>query len=160
MKFCRKKLKILHFFEKLIFAVLWASRKWKKSNHQKCENLIKRPYFFIAAFERRVLNTIFGPPEPSRKNFSSGHREVNLPNFSFFAKKHGKINAFLIFENSDLQNLQFFIGFSKKWLGTFFEFPFFAKKNMNNVAKSEIKCAKELLLIESKALKNQIFWKL
>ena len=77
MKF-EEKIAKFAFFEKLIFRIFWVAKKSKKSNHQKCENLIKRPQIFIAAFKRRALNIIFGPPGPSRKFFFSGHREVNL----------------------------------------------------------------------------------
>ena len=44
-----------------------------------------------------MLNNIFGPPEPSQKIFFSDHREVNLSQFLFFAKNHGKNNAFVFF---------------------------------------------------------------
>ena len=110
----KKKWKKMHFFENVIFGIFWVAKKSKKSNHQKCEKFIKQPYFFIAAFERRALNTIFGSSEPPRKIFFSGHREVNLSKFSFFAKNHWKINVFVIFDILDLQNLHFFIGFSIK----------------------------------------------
>ena len=74
------------FFENVIFAIFGAAEKWKKSNHQKCKNLIKRPYFFIASCQRRALNTIFGSSEPSRKIFFSRHQDADLSKFSFFAK--------------------------------------------------------------------------
>ena len=64
-----KNIAKLHFFEDVIFG----SQKIKKSNHQKCEEFIKQCQIFIEAFERRVLNTIFGSSESSRKIFFSDH---------------------------------------------------------------------------------------
>ena len=90
-------------FWKCNFYGFLGSQKIKKSNHQKCKNLIKRCQFFIAACQRIMLNNIFGPPEPSRKIFFSDHREVNLSKFSFFAKNHGKKNVFAILETSEIQ---------------------------------------------------------
>ena len=113
MKFEQKKAKFA-FFENVIFAIFWASRKWKKSNHQKCENFIKRPYFFIAAYQRRVLNDIFGPPEPLRKFFFSDHQDADSSKFPFFAKHHEKNNVFAILEISQIQKSWFSIGFSIK----------------------------------------------
>ena len=86
----------------------------KKSNHQKCENFIKRPYFFIAAFERRVLNSFFGPSEPSRKFFFSRHQDADSSKFQFFAKKHWKNNVFSFFGIPKIHKLWFSIGFSAK----------------------------------------------
>ena len=120
-------------FWKCDFYDFWASRKWKKSNHQKCENFIKRPYFFIAAFERRFLNSFFGPPEPSRKIFFSDHREVNLSKFSFFAKNHGKNNVFAILEISKIQKSRFWIGFSIKMSCDIFLKINFLHKNQSKI---------------------------
>ena len=61
-----------------------------------------------------VLNNIFGPPEPLRKIVFSDHQDADSSKFPFFAKNHGKNNVFVIFGISELQNLQFFIGFSTK----------------------------------------------
>ena len=97
------KKKKLHFFENVIFGIFWVAKKSKKSNHQKCKNLIKRPQFFIAAFQRMALNTIFGLPEPSRKIFFSRHQDADLSKFSFFAKNNGKNNVFAILEIWELQ---------------------------------------------------------
>ena len=109
----RKKCKISIFW-KCDFCDFLVSRKWKKSNHQKCENFIKRPYFFIASYQRMAFNNIFGPPEPLRKIFFSDHQDADSSKFPFFAKNHGKINIFVIFEISKIQNVCFFIGFSTK----------------------------------------------
>tara|TARA_B100000497_G_C7319672_1_gene213531 strand:- start:169 stop:444 length:276 start_codon:yes stop_codon:yes gene_type:complete len=91
----------LHFFEDVIFG----SQKMKKSNHQKCKNLIKRCQIFIAAYQRMVLNNIFGPPEPLRKIFFSDHQDADSSKFSFFAKNHGKMNVFAIFGIPKTQKL-------------------------------------------------------
>ena len=89
----------------------------KKWNHQKCENFIKRPYFFIASYQRRALNIIFGSSESSRKFFFSDHREVNLSKFSFFAKNHGKIMFLHFLEFRDYKILHFHWFFNKNESG-------------------------------------------
>ena len=113
MKLGEKYCKIA-FFWRCDFWHFFGSQKIKKSNHQKCKNLIKRCQIFIAACQRRVLNSFFGPPEPLRKMFFSCHRDADLSKFSFFAKNNGKIIIFVIFEISKIQNVCFFIGFSTK----------------------------------------------
>ena len=42
MKLAEKKIEKSAFFGNAIFTILG---KWKKSNHQKCENFIKQTYF-------------------------------------------------------------------------------------------------------------------
>ena len=102
----------------------------KKSNHQKCENFIKRPQIFIAACQRRVLNTIFGPSGPSRKIFFSRHQDADLSKFSFFAKNNETINVFAFFGIPKIQKSWFSIGFSIKMsCGIFPKIIFYTKTN-------------------------------
>ena len=68
MKLEEKITKIV-FFENAIFGIFWVAKKSKKSNLEKCKNLLKRSQIFIAAYQRRVLNNIFEQPEPSRNLF-------------------------------------------------------------------------------------------
>ena len=102
MKFGKKNCEICIFLEMRFLAFL-GSQKIKKSNHQKCKNLIKRCQIFIAAYQRLVLNDIFGPPEPSRKIFFSDHQDADSSKFSFFAKNNGKNNVFAILEIFKIQ---------------------------------------------------------
>ena len=82
MKFVEnsKKLKNLHFLKIRFFAFfgLQKIKKIESSKIEKCKNLMKQCQIFIASYQRRVLNIIFGSSEPSRKIFFSDQREVNL----------------------------------------------------------------------------------
>ena len=104
-----KNIAKLHFFEDVIFG----SQKIKKSNHQKCKNLIKRCQIFIAAYQRMVLNNIFGPPEPLRKFFFLTIKMLTRQNFHF-SKKQWKIADFVILKFQKMQKCLFFHGFLQK----------------------------------------------
>ena len=113
MKFEQKIAKFA-FLKKSIFGIFGVAKISKKSNHQKCENLVKRCRIFIASFQRRVLNTIFGPPEPSRKNFFPTIKMLTRQNFHFLQKTMEKLMFLQFLKSTKLKNHDFPLGFSIK----------------------------------------------
>ena len=120
MKLGEKYCKIA-FFWRCDFWHFFDSQKIKKSNHQKCKNLIKRCQIFIAAFERRVLNSFFGSSEPSRKNFILTIKRWTCKIFHFLQKTIEKTMFLHFWKFPKSKKYDFPLVFQQKWNGTKFE---------------------------------------